>query len=106
MSRDLECCAALRVNSRLYQGRKLYALSLTTILVVATVMPALGQSCDPNYVGACVPNVAPEDVDCLGGEGNGPYFPDRYGPFEVVGEDVYDLDTNDRDNLACEPPRN
>lgn len=67
--------------------------------------PAFAQACDPNYAGSCVPNVWPADVDCAGGNGNGPYYTDGTQSFEVVGVDRYDLDTNDPDNLACEPPR-
>ena len=73
-------------------------------MLLATA-PALAQECDPNYAGSCVPNVWPEDVDCAGGFGNGPYYTDGTRSFEVIGEDRYDLDTNDPDTLACEPPR-
>jgi hypothetical protein len=72
-------------------------------VLASVVSSTLAQGCDPNYAGACVPNVDPADVDCLDGEGNGPYFTDGTTSFEVVGEDVYGLDTNDPDNLACEP---
>jgi resuscitation-promoting factor RpfB len=73
--------------------------------MLLTTAPALAQACDPNYAGSCVPDVWPEDVDCVGGKGNGPYYTDGTRSFEVIGEDRYDLDTNDPDNLACEPPR-
>lgn len=41
-----------------------------------------------------------DDVDCVGGGGDGP----RYvrGPFRLNGPDVYGLD-RDRDGIACEP---
>jgi hypothetical protein len=74
------------------------------MFLTAVTTSAVAQTCNPNYAGACVPNVA-ADVDCLGGEGDGPYYTDGTTSFEVVGEDVYGLDTNDPDNLACEPPR-
>ncbi len=77
----------------------------TAIGVSFVVVPAQAQPCDPNYSGSCVPNVWPDDVDCAGGKGNGPYYTDGTQSFRVVGDDRYDLDTNDDDNLACEPPR-
>lgn len=81
---------------------------MRTILAVAVFVvgtaSVTGQGCDPNYAGSCVPNVWPADVDCAGGNGNGPYYTDGTQSFEVIGEDRYDLDTNDPDNLACEPP--
>ncbi|WP_198942992.1 hypothetical protein [Actinophytocola xanthii] len=58
--------------------------------------PAPASACHPNY-GGCVP--VAEDVDCLGGRGNGPEY--VQGPVEVIGADVYDLDSND-DGVACE----
>lgn len=62
--------------------------------------PTPSQSnCDPNYTGACVPNVYPADVDCGGGSGNGPYY--VYGTVHVVGTDRYDLD-RDHDGYGCE----
>lgn len=78
-------------------------LILTVLLAVVGANSAAAQSCDPNYEGSCVPNVYPSDVDCLGGSGNGPYYTDGTQSFEVVGVDRYGLDTNDPDNLACEP---
>lgn len=53
--------------------------------------------CDPNY-GGCVP--IDTDVDCLGGNGDGPSYAE--GVFEVIGQDIYGLDP-DGDLLACEP---
>lgn len=57
--------------------------------------PAAG-GCDSNYSGACVPVAS--DVDCAGGNGNGPAY--VQGPVTVVGSDVYDLD-RDGDGIAC-----
>ena len=52
--------------------------------------------CDPNYSG-CVPIAS--DVDCAGGNGNGPAY--IKGPVKVIGKDIYGLDT-DRDGIGCE----
>ncbi len=61
--------------------------------------PAVAPSnCHPSYEGACVPIA--EDVDCLPGEGNGPAY--QQGTVRVVGDDVYELDS-DGDGLGCEP---
>jgi hypothetical protein len=59
--------------------------------------PTTTPSCDPNYVGACVPADA-SDVDCAGGSGDGPEY---VGPVQVVGSDPYGLDA-DGDGYACE----
>lgn len=59
--------------------------------------PEEPSNCDPNYAGACVPIAS--DVDCEGGSGNGPAY--VRGPVQVVGEDVYDLDS-DNDGIGCE----
>jgi hypothetical protein len=56
------------------------------------------ERCHPSYEGKCVPVAS--DVDCAGGEGNGPAYIE--GPVRVVGPDVYRLDT-DGDGIACEP---
>jgi len=56
--------------------------------------------CHPNYSGACVPIA--RDVDCAGGNGNGPEY--VQGPVYVIGEDVYELD-REGDGVACEPTR-
>lgn len=63
---------------------------------LAAVPPNNG--CDPNYTGACVP--MGDDVDCAGGEGDGPSF--VAGPVYVVGADPNGLD-RDGDRVACEP---
>jgi hypothetical protein len=55
------------------------------------------QQCDPNYSGACVPIAS--DVDCAGGSGNGPAY--VQGPVQVVGTDIYGLDS-DGDGIGCE----
>ncbi|MGK5682668.1 G5 domain-containing protein [Actinoplanes sp. URMC 104] len=52
--------------------------------------------CDPNYSG-CVPIAS--DVDCAGGDGNGPEYVS--GPIRVIGDDPYDLD-RDGDGIACD----
>lgn len=61
--------------------------------------PPAGNSCSPEYEGACVPaNVS--DVDCAGGSGNGPYYVQEKR-FRSVGSDPYGLDS-DNDGIACE----
>lgn len=81
-------------------------LCIAMILSLVAVVPGAAQQCHPEYSGACVP-MEFRDVDCRGGQGNGPGYPDRMGPFESIGSDPYDLDTDDPDNTACEPkPRN
>lgn len=79
---------------------------LAVLLVIAETAAVGAQACDPNYAGSCVPNVWPDDVDCAGGRGNGPYYTDGTLNFRVIGEDRYNLDTDDPDDIACEPPRN
>lgn len=61
-----------------------------------TTPPSTGK-CDPNYTGACVPIAS--DVDCAGGSGNGPAY--VQGPVQVVGRDIYGLDSNG-DGIGCE----
>ena len=53
-------------------------------------------TCDPNYE-PCVP--IDSDVDCEGGQGNGPSY--VRGPVRVVGRDKYRLD-GDGDGVGCE----
>ena len=60
--------------------------------------PAPSPTCDPNYTGACVPT-GTSDVDCAGGSGDGPSY--VAGPVQVVGTDVYGLDS-DNDGVGCE----
>ena len=63
--------------------------------VPVPVAPA--PTCDPNYVGACLnPNAF--DYDCLGGDGDGPYY---VGVVRVVGYDHYQLD-RDGDGFGCD----
>ena len=59
--------------------------------------PAWADECDPNYSGACVPIAS--DVDCAGGNGNGPA--NVAGPVMVIGDDIYGLD-RDGDGVACD----
>ena len=65
----------------------------------AHALPVASSSdCDSHYQGVCVPIAS--DVDCAGGNGNGPaYFP---GPAAYEGTDPYGLD-RDRDGILCEP---
>ena len=57
---------------------------------------AASSQCDPNYSG-CVPIAS--DVDCAGGNGNGPAY--VTGPVRVIGRDIYKLD-GDGDGIGCE----
>ncbi|WP_432886924.1 G5 domain-containing protein [Kribbella sp. CA-245084] len=70
----------------------------TQITAVGTKVdePEQPSDCDPNYSG-CVPIAS--DVDCSGGSGNGPEY--VAGPIEVIGTDIYRLDS-DHDGIACE----
>lgn len=76
------------------------AYAATTDVAALGLPGILKQSseCDPNYSGACVPIAS--DVDCAGGEGNGPEYVE--GPLTVVGEDIYELDRYGN-GVACEP---
>lgn len=67
-------------------------------LVPTTAAPAAG-GCHPSYSGACVPTGF-SDVDCAGGSGDGPGYVSAKR-FQVVGPDVYRLDS-DGDGVACE----
>ncbi len=58
--------------------------------------PPPPSNCDPNYSG-CVPIAS--DVDCAGGGGNGPAYVS--GPVQVIGQDIYGLDS-DGDGIGCE----
>ena len=62
----------------------------------ALLSSAPAGGCDPNYA-PCVPVDA--DVDCAGGEGNGPSY--VAGPVTVLGDDPYELDRNG-DGVGCE----
>ncbi len=70
------------------------------VLGVMLASPAVAETCDPNYTGACVPIA--RDVDCAGGNGDGPAYVE--GPIYVVGRDIYKLD-RDGDGTACERKR-
>ena len=71
-----------------------------TVARPATTTTKAPAGCHPSYAGACVPTGF-SDVDCAGGSGNGPgYVSDKR--FQVVGPDVYGLDGNDNDGVACE----
>jgi hypothetical protein len=78
------------------------ALAASAALATASDGPpatlAKKRHCDKNYKARCLrPNVY--DYDCAGGSGNGPYYVS--GPFRVVGNDHYGLDS-DHDGVACE----
>ncbi len=108
VSQRVDCCCVVAARARKVTGMTRGATcgsSLRALVIWLAAGPAVAQSCDPNYSGSCVPNVWPRDVDCAGGNGNGPYYTDGTQSFRVVGEDRYGLDTNDPDRLACEPPR-
>jgi hypothetical protein len=62
----------------------------------ATAPAPAGSRCDANYSG-CVP--VAKDVDCEGGSGDGPAY--VRGPVNVLGKDVYGLDS-DKDGVGCE----
>lgn len=56
----------------------------------------------PDYL----PHIPPgPDVDCAGGSGDGPRYQGQgdvpFGPFQVVGSDIYGLD-GDNDGVGCE----
>lgn len=70
---------------------------LAPTTVAPTTAPPKSEGCHPSYEGACLPTNA-SDVDCQGGDGNGPEYS---GPVRVVGPDEYDLD-RDGDGYGCE----
>ena len=72
--------------------------STTTPATTAPPTTTTSNDCHPSYTGQCVP-VGVEDVDCLGGSGNGPYY---VGRVTIVGPDEYGLDGNDKDGIGCE----
>lgn len=65
--------------------------------VAPTTAPPRSEGCHPSYEGECLPPNA-SDVDCEGGDGNGPEYS---GPVRVVGPDEYDLDS-DGNGHGCE----
>lgn len=72
-------------------------ISKAPVARVIAVGTREGPQCDPNYSGACVPIAS--DVDCAGGDGNGPAY--VQGPVRVVGTDIYGLD-RDGDGIGCD----
>jgi hypothetical protein len=84
-------------------GIQVHKELIRTVIVRAPVTRVIAvgtketQQCDPNYSGACVPIAS--DVDCAGGSGNGPAY--VQGPVQVVGTDIYGLDS-DGDGIGCE----
>jgi resuscitation-promoting factor RpfB len=83
-------------------GESVTTAPVTQVTAVGTKVPVQApppppSDCDPNYAGACVPIAS--DVDCAGGSGNGPAY--VRGPVQVVGNDIYDLDS-DNDGVGCE----
>jgi hypothetical protein len=77
-------------------GRTVKSEKVTKKPVTQVVAVGTKTNCDPNYSG-CVPIAS--DVDCAGGSGNGPAY--VKGPIQVIGDDIYDLDS-DGDGIACE----
>ena len=75
-------------------------LAVLVGLGLTSLGDAPAQECHPSYQGVCVPVAS--DVDCAGGEGNGPEY--VRGPVYVVGPDEYELD-RDGDGVACEPEK-
>lgn len=73
------------------------SISALVFACVIPYSPASASGCDENYSGACVPIAY--DVDCAGGNGNGPEY--VAGPVYVVGYDIYKLD-RDGDGVACD----
>lgn len=73
------------------------AIATATILLIWTTAARAQDNCHPSYT-PCVPIAS--DVDCAGGNGNGPVYVS--GPIRVIGPDVYRLD-DDGDGKACEP---
>ncbi len=69
---------------------------VTRVIAVGTKAKTGGGNCHPSYR-PCVPIAS--DVDCAGGDGNGPAYVD--GPITVIGPDEYDLD-RDNDGTACD----
>jgi hypothetical protein len=75
------------------------------LVTLTTQGTSAAQSCDPNYSGGCVPNVWPEDVDCLGGDGNGPYYTDGTHTSKSSAQTDTAWTPNDQDTIACEQAR-
>ncbi len=80
-------------------GKRLVRKAVTKAPVTRVIAVGTKEApqCDPNYSGACVPIAS--DVDCAGGDGNGPAY--VQGPVRVVGTDIYGLDA-DGDGIGCD----
>ncbi len=92
MARVLSTCATAKVTAPVPAP----APAPAPVPVVPAPMAAAA-GCDANYSGACVPVAS--DVDCAGGNGNGPAY--LTGTAKVVGSDIYRLD-GDHDGVACD----
>lgn len=77
--------------------RSIVLIAAASLWVAVPGSAAHAETCDENYSGACVPVAS--DVDCAGGNGNGPEY--VAGPVYVVGHDIYKLD-RDGDGVACD----
>ena len=66
------------------------------VAVAPEPQPEPASDCHPSYE-PCVPADV-EDVDCVGGSGNGPEYTGRV---TVIGPDVYELDA-DGDGIGCD----
>jgi len=76
------------------------AISTTSCPDAVAPPPPPGGNCLPNY-SPCIR--AGSDVDCRGGNGDGPRF--VRGPITITGSDPYRLDGSDNDGIGCEGPR-
>lgn len=88
-------------TSRVLVKKEVTKKAINEVVAVGTYQPPEPEpepqgNCDSNYSG-CVP--IDSDVDCEGGSGDGPSY--ASGPVEVVGSDIYGLDS-DSDGVACE----
>lgn len=80
-----------------FRGKRVMTWLFVLVLVLfAGTVSAAAQECDPNYT-PCVPIAS--DVDCAGGNGNGPAYVE--GPVKVIGKDIYRLD-RDGNGIGCE----
>jgi hypothetical protein len=84
-------------------GRTIFSVAVLGAMIMPTSTTSKAESgCHPAYGTGCVPIAS--DVDCAGGNGNGPAY--VVGPVivNVIGNDPYDLDS-DHDGIGCEPTR-
>lgn len=95
---DTSMASVLAAAQSTAQAQQLggWASTAANSTTAPTTPPA--SNCHPSYTGACVPNDG-RDVDCDGGEGDGPHY--VKGPVRVVGTDVFGLDGNG-DGVGCE----